>query len=600
MPAPLHPLLPSSTRACVAQPAAPPPALADVLRLLDDSGRPFLMRQAHVEYALRTFTAPLSSGFTSMDTNRTWMTYWALQALDLLDCRPARHFAAATDFLASCQALMQGPVGPYGAGGIAGGPLQGGHTASTYGAVLGLCVIGTRAALGAVQRAPLYRFLLSCKDAATGGFRVQPEGELDSRSTYTALVVADLLNMATPQVTAGAADFLLACQTHEGGFSGEPGGEAHGAYTFCAVAGLYLLGQLHRADLPALARWLAARQMSLEGGFNGRTQKLVDGCYSHFVGATAALVRVTADGGCAPRDAAAPPPPWADGGAEADEAVPLDSWDGDHAARAVAPAPASRRVVAGEGGSGSGGGGGVGTADSPAAAEGGNLPASFPTSPPALGRRVTLGIGPDGLGLPAARVHGLFARVASSGAAARYGVGGRSAPDGGKHKHSRKRPRPAAATAPSIDGATADADERMAEGSRTEEEGEDEDDDDDVVWVALSPRHRTLGATPGLSDDVVYNRLKLQRYLLYACQQLEGGLRDKPGASRDLYHTCYCLAGLSLAQHDSYGRYDPAWVLGATPNNLVAPIHPAYCLRYERVAAAKAFFAAAPLSHADA
>lgn len=30
---------------------------------------------------------------------------------------------------------------------------------------------------------------------------------------------------------------------------------------------------------------------------------------------------------------------------------------------------------------------------------------------------------------------------------------------------------------------------------------------------------------------------------------LEGGLRDKPGKRRDYYHTCYCLSGLSIAQH---------------------------------------------------
>lgn len=30
--------------------------------------------------------------------------------------------------------------------------------------------------------------------------------------------------------------------------------------------------------------WLSARQYAPEGGFSGRTNKLVDGCYSHWVG----------------------------------------------------------------------------------------------------------------------------------------------------------------------------------------------------------------------------------------------------------------------------------------------------------------------------
>jgi len=33
-----------------------------------------------------------------------------------------------------------------------------------------------------------------------------------------------------------------------------------------------------------------------------------------------------------------------------------------------------------------------------------------------------------------------------------------------------------------------------------------------------------------------------------------GGLRDKPGKPPDYYHTCYCLSGLSAAQHFGGGR----------------------------------------------
>ena len=34
----------------------------------------------------------------------------------------------------------------------------------------------------------------------------------------------------------------------------------------------------------ALIAWLSARQYAPEGGLSGRTNKLVDGCYSHWVG----------------------------------------------------------------------------------------------------------------------------------------------------------------------------------------------------------------------------------------------------------------------------------------------------------------------------
>ena len=43
-------------------------------------------------------------------------------------------------------------------------------------------------------------------------------------------------------------------------------------------------GYTRYLDLPLLLSWLSSRQSAPEGGFNGRTNKLVDGCYSHWVG----------------------------------------------------------------------------------------------------------------------------------------------------------------------------------------------------------------------------------------------------------------------------------------------------------------------------
>lgn len=86
-----------------------------------------------------------------------------------------------------------------------------------------------------------------------------------------------------------------ACQTYEGGFGGEPnGGEAHGGYAYCALASLHLLGKNELImDKHALRGWLARRQLSFEGGFSGRTNKLVDGCYSFWQGACMALLNIS-------------------------------------------------------------------------------------------------------------------------------------------------------------------------------------------------------------------------------------------------------------------------------------------------------------------
>ena len=45
-----------------------------------------------------------------------------------------------------------------------------------------------------------------------------------------------------------------------------------------------LMGKARLCDTDRLLRWAANRQMRQEGGFQGRTNKLVDGCYSFWQG----------------------------------------------------------------------------------------------------------------------------------------------------------------------------------------------------------------------------------------------------------------------------------------------------------------------------
>lgn len=148
---------------------------------------------------------------------------------------------------------------------------------------------------------------------------------------YCLLVVAHLLDLITPELLEGTAAFIASCQTYEGGFScasqpffstelgGEgprlldgirpPLGEAHGGYTFCALASWIMLQPYldlypQRAPRPAinyrsLLRWLVhlqGGQIEL-GGFKGRTNKLVDGCYSWWVGGCFALLASRGIGG---------------------------------------------------------------------------------------------------------------------------------------------------------------------------------------------------------------------------------------------------------------------------------------------------------------
>lgn len=130
------------------------------------------------------------------------------------------------------------------------------------------------------------------------------------RGAYTAVAVAKLLNLITPELTRNTAEWISSCQTYEGGLGGEPGHEAHGGYAFCGVAALVILGAQGTLNEPALLRWVASCQKRLEGGFHGRTNKLVDGCYSFWQGATVSLIARLGESGAALQGLVDADGPW--------------------------------------------------------------------------------------------------------------------------------------------------------------------------------------------------------------------------------------------------------------------------------------------------
>ena len=240
-----------------------------------------LHRDAHVAYLLSGL-GQLSGAYSSLDASRPWLCYWIVHSLELIapGSVPAELADQVAGFLSRCQD---------GAGGFCGGPAQAPHLAPTYAAVCALATLGTERAYACLDRARLRSFLLRMK-TAEGGFRMHEDGECDVRGSYTALAVASLANVLDAELAAGAAEWIASCQTHEGGIGATPGEEAHGGYTFCGLAGLVLLGAVDRLRVPQLAHWLAQRQMGAEGGFQGRTNKLVDGCYSFWQGGSFPLL----------------------------------------------------------------------------------------------------------------------------------------------------------------------------------------------------------------------------------------------------------------------------------------------------------------------
>ncbi|KAI5059258.1 hypothetical protein GOP47_0025577 [Adiantum capillus-veneris] len=241
-----------------------------------------LWRLEHAGFCLKGLTQ-LGPSFCVLDANRPWLCFWILHSLALLgeqiDVELGFH---VVDFLSRCE----DPRGGYG-----GGPGQMPHLATTYAAVFSLVTIGGDHALASIKRERILDFLLQMKDPS-GGFRMHKNGEIDVRGCYTAIAVAHILDLLLPPVIAGVAEYISSCQTHEGGIGGEPGAEAHGGYTYCGLAALVLINQAHHLDLPALLNWAVFRQGNVEGGFQGRVNKLVDGCYSFWQGGIFPLLQM--------------------------------------------------------------------------------------------------------------------------------------------------------------------------------------------------------------------------------------------------------------------------------------------------------------------
>jgi protein farnesyltransferase subunit beta len=205
-------------------------------------------------------------------------------------------------------------------GGFGGGYGQYSHLAGSYAAILSLALVGGHEAFSCVNRESMWHWLGRLKQS-DGGFQLCEGGEEDTRGAYCAMVLISLMNLPfelPPEAPArqnglnafgdGLGDYLSRCQTYEGGISAAPGNEAHGSYTFCALACLCLLGDPQDTlnefmDLGALLSWLSSRQYAPEGGFAGRTNKLVDGCYCHWVGGCWPLVQAALNGPQKPADA---------------------------------------------------------------------------------------------------------------------------------------------------------------------------------------------------------------------------------------------------------------------------------------------------------
>lgn len=273
-----------------------------------DDAELILDKKSHLTFLVRNLVQGFPARYMSQDASQPWLMFWTVQSFSTLQISidPDTKQRAIDTIM-----HWQHPDGGFG-----GGPGQAAHSLATYAAVCSLAIVGRPGPEGGwdqINREKMYNWFMSLK-RPDGSFIVSNYGEVDVRGIYCLLVVAHLLDIVTPELVDGTAAFIASCQTYEGGFSSashphivgdvflanRPSlGEAHGGYTFCALASWVLLrpyvpadDNAPRVDARRLLRWLVNMQGSeIElGGFKGRTNKLVDGCYSWWVGGAFALL----------------------------------------------------------------------------------------------------------------------------------------------------------------------------------------------------------------------------------------------------------------------------------------------------------------------
>lgn len=268
----------------------------------------------HVDFIMKNKTT-LSRSYSMLDAGLPWFSYWILNAFDVFGMKK---YSFADDFKKQFIVYLKHLQNTE-TGGFAGYSSGLSHIISNYAAVLAIVALDCEEAYDIIDRKKMKEYLVNLKnndfknekdeaiydktgtylirDSGKNGlssnyeanhpgtFQVHKNGESDLRSTYCGIIVAYILNILDEELIEGVAENIKKCQTFEGGLGPEPFSEAHGGYNFCGIATLLLINKLDYIDVNKMIHWLVNRQLTVEGGFQGRTNKLVDSCYSFWQGA---------------------------------------------------------------------------------------------------------------------------------------------------------------------------------------------------------------------------------------------------------------------------------------------------------------------------
>ncbi|CRH00345.1 farnesyltransferase beta subunit, putative [Plasmodium relictum] len=251
-----------------------------------------LEKQKHFKFCLDIFFFKnLKLNF--LEASKPWIFYWCIHTIYILynDFEIEQKLSKGTfSYIKKCVFLYLNKI-KNDKDCFGGGLNQYTHIATTYAAV---CVFiylhdDENNFLSFLDKKKIHSYILKLK-CADGSFRLHKNGEIDMRGTYCAISICSMCHILTKKVKKNVEKYILSCQNYEGGFTSEKFQECHGGYTYCALATLCILGKIEKINLNNLMCWLINKQSNLEGSFMGRTNKLVDSCYSFWIGSIFFLI----------------------------------------------------------------------------------------------------------------------------------------------------------------------------------------------------------------------------------------------------------------------------------------------------------------------
>ncbi|KAK9913483.1 hypothetical protein M0R45_037297 [Rubus argutus] len=263
-------------------------------------------RDKHVAF-LEMMYQLLPHHYQTQEINRLTLAYFVVSGLDLLAALDRIDKDAVADWVLSLQAHPRNKAEVnngqfYGFCGSrtsqfppeddngASNPSVS-NLASTYCALAILKIIGYD--LSSIDSKSISMSMRNLQQPDGSFMPIHTGAETDLRFVYCAAAICHMLGNWSGMDKEKAKEYILNCQSYDGGFGLTPGAESHGGAIYCGITSLRLMGFLEEdilsknasssmVNVPLLLVWCLQRQAA-DGGFQGRPNKPSDTCYAFWI-----------------------------------------------------------------------------------------------------------------------------------------------------------------------------------------------------------------------------------------------------------------------------------------------------------------------------